>query len=59
MELAFAGLHYGTRGIRRGGQVPRGALAPTSDPRPRAKRVLAAMQAKLVNGAPDAAASSA
>ena len=34
-----------------------GALAPTSDPWPRAKRVLAAMQAKLVNGAPDAAAS--
>jgi hypothetical protein len=34
-----------------------GALALMSDPRRRAKRVLAAAQAKLVNGAPDAAAS--
>lgn len=33
-----------------------GALALTFDPRRRAQRVLAAAHAKLVNGAPDAAA---
>ena len=31
VELAFGGLHKGTRGIRRGGQVPRGG--PRADVR--------------------------